>query len=125
MEAELPAGGRRSGKALYIDDPSSSVMIAVALLSAYEAHYGSIQGWHTQVAGLVRMIQMRGGLAETGRQSVYEELWFLWQIRNISSIAQCEDCWVTVSRTSALRHPHANLEVFNAVDLKGKQTGQS
>lgn len=112
-----------------LDDPlrriSSPIMIAVALLSAYEAHYGSIQGWHIHVAGLVRMIQVRGGLAEIGRQSIYEELWFLWQIRNTSSIAKCEDYWVTVSRTSALRHPRANLEVFYAEDLKGKQTGQA
>ena len=100
-----------------LDDPSrrvnDQVLIAVALSAAYDIKHGSGKAFHIHMKGLVRMIQMRGGLKAIMSPDPYTARLLVWLDINTSKIAGCkaylEDMSEDIGETL---WPRANTEIF-------------
>lgn len=99
-----------------LQDPVRSVsdrmLTAVALLAAYELKHGTREGFQAHMEGLVRMINLRGGLPEIGRADPYTERFLLWHDANTTSIAGCESYCQRVEKPSLESLPPADDRMF-------------
>jgi len=102
-----------------LDDPSrrvnNQVLIAVALSAAYDIKHGGGKAFHIHMEGLVRMIEMRGGLKAIISADPYTARVLVWIDTNASKIAGCRAYLQDMSEEigETLR-PRANTEIFRA-----------
>jgi hypothetical protein len=69
------------GKALVSDGPSDQLIGAVAKMASYEAMFGDQATYETHMAGLLKMIEMRGGLSALGLSGMLARI-CVWIDRN-------------------------------------------
>lgn len=85
---------------------------AVSLLAAHELQFVSATGYQIHMAGLVRMINLRGGMSAIGREDPYMERFLVWHDSNTSKQAGCEPYLKTVKDPSPLSRPEPNPDMF-------------
>lgn len=91
---------------------SGSMLTAVTLLAAHELQFVSATGYQIHMAGLVRMVNLRGGMSAIGREDPYMERFLVWHDTNTSKEAGCEPYLKTVENPSKVSRPEANEDMF-------------
>ncbi|KAK4622231.1 hypothetical protein CLAFUR4_07376 [Fulvia fulva] len=96
------------------------MLVAVALASAFEVKYNQNmdQGYHTHMRGLVKMVRMRGGLAQIATTDPFLERFLLWHVANTSALPRGQNVYYQqLSRTTAVIHPKADSHMFQMKEL--------
>ncbi|KAK4502822.1 hypothetical protein PRZ48_006248 [Zasmidium cellare] len=103
---------------------SDQLLVAVALSSAFELeHDPTMQSYKTQMDGLVKMIDLRGGLSRIGDDDPGAERFFMWHVGSTATLSGQHHYYEEVSRTSRLAtRPKADASQFrmkNPDEVKG------
>lgn len=107
---------RRVNAALQQPDRAVSdpMLVAVALCSAYEVKNGNPEAYHVHMQGLLRMIDMRGGLKAIHRDDPYLERMLIWHDVNTSEILGHEGYLAHLPNSLEEARPNSNLPTFKA-----------
>lgn len=94
---------------------SDPMLVTVALCAAYEVKNGNPEAYHIHMKGLVRMIDLRGGLRAIGDADPYLERMLIWHDVNTSQIVGHEGYLLHLPNglEDDVR-PEANLPTFRA-----------
>lgn len=96
-----------------ISDP---MLICVALCAAYEIKHGSAACYHVHMQGLVRMVELRGGLVEIGSPDPWIVRLLMWIDINTAKLADCEPYFEGMEHGLG-RHPVADTVTFRTKGL--------
>ncbi|KAF7186326.1 hypothetical protein HII31_12401 [Pseudocercospora fuligena] len=91
---------------------SDAVLVTVMMFAVHELWYTSKEAYHVHMAGLVRLVNLRGGLAQVGSEDPYFERFILWHDANASRAAGCEPYVRKVKQPSKLAAPKADTDMF-------------
>lgn len=91
---------------------SDPLLVAVALCAAYEVKNGNPAAYHIHMKGLMRMIEVRGGLEALGRDDPYLERMLIWHDVNTSQILGHEGYLYHLPHSLKDQRPQSNLPTF-------------
>lgn len=95
---------------------SDPMLICVALCAAYEIKHGSGACYHVHMQGLVRMVELRGGLVAIGSPDPYIVRLLMWIDINTAKLAGCAPYFEGMDHGLG-RHPMANTVTFQTKGL--------
>ena len=90
---------------------SDPLLVAVALCAAYEIRLGKVDAYAFHMSGLVRMLEIRGGLDALEDSTPGLARMLMWHDVNTSATFGCEPYLQRQENIRALR-PRANPSVF-------------
>lgn len=96
------------------------MLVAVALASAFEVKYSQNldEGYHTHMKGLVKMVRMRGGLAQIQQSDPFVERFLLWHVANTSALPRGQNIYYEqLKETTAVMQPRPDSHMFQMREL--------
>ena len=104
---------------------SDPMLVAVALCAAYEVKNGNPSAYHIHMKGLLRMIDLRGGLAKIGEEDPYLERLLIWHDVNTSRLSgmkaispTCQTAW---RKFRGLISQHLRLRLRRMLRVRAKR----
>lgn len=77
-----------------IQDPeravSNPLLVAILIVASHEGLQGSAKNYHIHMQGLLRMINLRGGLSKLNESQPYFREYIVWQDTNVAAIMGCK-----------------------------------
>lgn len=83
------------GTALAINGPSDQLIAAVAKMASYESMFGDVRGFQAHMAGLLKMVEMRGGLSSLGMKGMLARM-CVWIDRNAALVQNTSHHFIDV-----------------------------
>ena len=93
---------------------SDPMLVTVALCAAYEVKNGNSDAYHIHMKGLMRMIDLRGGLGALYESDPYLERMLIWHDVNTSQIIGHEGYLLHLPNSLGQARPVSNLPTFQA-----------
>lgn len=97
---------------------SDQLLVTVALLAADQIKYGTRENYHIHMSGLVKMVNIRGGLPEIGRHDHYTERFIVWMDVNVSNLIGCPGYFQDVETSTMLSSPKPDPNMFRMKGYK-------
>lgn len=69
---------------------SDPLIVTVLIIASHEGLQGSAENYHIHMQGLVRMINLRGGLTNLNNDQQYMKELVIWQDTNVATILGCK-----------------------------------
>lgn len=104
---------------------SDPMLVTVALCAAYEVKNGNPDAYHIHMKGLMRMIDLRGGLPALGESDPYLERMLIWHDVNTSKIIGHEGYLLHMPNSLENARPQSNLPTFQAPIETNAQSASS
>lgn len=103
-----------------IQDPeralSISLLAAVLIIASNEALQGSPANYHIHMKGLVKMINLRGGLSRLNDEQPYMREFIIWQDTNVATIMGCKPYHLLADGAEEAPSVVPDTQLWTAID---------
>lgn len=103
-----------------IQDPtralSISLLAAVLIIASNEALQGSAENYHIHMKGLVKMINLRGGLSRLNDEQQFMREFIIWQDTNVATVMGCRPYHLLADGADEAPSVVPDTQLWTAID---------